>query len=38
MLQSALALRAKDSDLALAAAQALVAAHNYNRAIDYYNR
>lgn len=37
-MQSALALRPKDSDLALAAAQALVAAHNYNRAIDYYNR
>jgi hypothetical protein len=36
--QSALALRPKDADLALAAAQALIAAHNYNRAIDYYNR
>ncbi|KAF6259487.1 intraflagellar transport protein [Scenedesmus sp. NREL 46B-D3] len=35
---SALALRPKDADLALAAAQALIAAHNYNRAIDYYNR
>jgi thioredoxin-like negative regulator of GroEL len=38
VVQSALALRPKDADLALAAAQALIAAHNYNRAIDYYNR
>uniref|UniRef100_A0A383W643 Uncharacterized protein n=1 Tax=Tetradesmus obliquus TaxID=3088 RepID=A0A383W643_TETOB len=36
--ESALALRPKDADVALAAAQALIAAHNYNRAIDYYNR
>lgn len=38
LYQSALALRPKDADVALAAAQALIAAHNYNRAIDYYNR
>eukprot|EP00879_Flechtneria_rotunda_P025162 GHRR01026724.1.p1 GENE.GHRR01026724.1~~GHRR01026724.1.p1 ORF type:complete len:305 (+),score=118.75 GHRR01026724.1:653-1567(+) len=36
--ESALALRPKDADLALSAAQALIAAHDYNRAIDYYNR
>lgn len=37
-LQSALALRPKDSDLAVLAADAYVAAHDYNRAIDHYNR
>lgn len=36
--QSALALRPKDSNLAVLAANAYVAAHDYNRAIDHYNR
>jgi hypothetical protein len=36
--QSALALRPKDSNLAVLAASAYVAAHDYNRAIDHYNR
>lgn len=38
MVQSAMGLRPKDADLALAAAQALITAHDYNRAVDYYNR
>jgi hypothetical protein len=37
-LQSALGLRPKDSNLAVLAANAYVAAHDYNRAIDHYNR
>lgn len=36
--QSALALRPKDSNLAVLAANAYVAAHDYNRAIDHCNR
>lgn len=38
LLQSALALRPKDSNLAVLAANAYVAAHDYNRAMDHYNR
>jgi len=38
LLQSALAIRPKDSNLAVLAAKACVAAHDYNRAIDHYNR
>jgi Tfp pilus assembly protein PilF len=36
--QAALALRPKDADLAVSAAKAHVAAHDYSRAIDHYNR
>lgn len=33
-----MAMRPKDSDIALSAAHAHIAAHDYNRAIDCYNK
>ncbi|KAF8072682.1 TTC21B [Scenedesmus sp. PABB004] len=36
--ESALALRPKDAELAAKVAAALTAAHDYGRAVDYYNR
>lgn len=36
--ESALELSPKDAQLALKCAQALLTAHDYARAVDYYNR
>jgi Tfp pilus assembly protein PilF len=36
--EAALELHPKDADLAQKCAQAFVAAHEYHKAVDYYNR